>query len=77
MGQGFPDCEAMRRVDARTGRWERVRIELEFRSSNFLRHGHNPRGCDLIVCREHDWARCPLEVIELRKVFQSGGERAA
>src|SRR5258706_386413 len=26
----FPDCEAKRLVDARTGRWEKCRIEFEF-----------------------------------------------
>lgn len=64
---GFPDCEGKRRVSAE--RWERVRIEFEYRSRNFVRHQHDPRGCDLIVCWEHDWAECPLEVIELKSVI--------
>ena len=64
---GFPDCEAMREV-AR-GVWQRVRIEFEFESRNFLRHGHRIEGCDGIVCWKHNWKECPLEVIELRKVF--------
>ena len=66
----FPDCEAMRRV-AR-GQWQRVRIEFEFESRNFLKHGHNPKGCDLIVCWTDNWPERPknLEVIELRKVLR-------
>ncbi len=66
---GFPDCEAKRRIDSKKDHWERVRIEFEYRSSNFLEHGHNSTKCDLIVCWEHDWKDCPIEVIELKKVL--------
>jgi Homing endonuclease associated repeat len=60
----FPDCEAMRVVDGK--RMQRVRIEFEYESRNFLRHMHEPAGCDLIVCWEHNWPECPLEVVELK-----------
>jgi len=60
----FPDCTARRRVAG--GRWESVRIEFEFRSRSFREHGHDAAGCDVIVCWEHDWADCPLEVLALR-----------
>jgi len=63
---GFPDCEAMRVV--RNGRLRPVKIEFEYESRNFYAHMHDPKGCDLIVCWEHNWEECPLEVIELRKV---------
>jgi len=66
---GFPDCEAKRRIDSKKDHWERVRIEFEYRSSNFREHGHNPTKCDLIVCWEHDWKDCPIEVVELKKVL--------
>jgi hypothetical protein len=66
---GYPDCEAKRCVDQQNQRWQRVRIEFEFWSSNFKEHGHDPAGCDLIVCWEHDWVDCPLEVVELRRVI--------
>ncbi|MCU0293342.1 MAG: hypothetical protein MUF10_15345 [Thermoanaerobaculaceae bacterium] len=60
---GFPDCIARRF----TGKgWERVGIEFEFVSSNFKSHQHNPANCDIIVCWQHDWPDCPLQVIELR-----------
>ena len=62
---GFPDCEGKRAVDSKQQRWERVLIEFEFKSRNFLLHGHDPEGCDLIVCWIHDWQDCPLEVLEL------------
>jgi Homing endonuclease associated repeat len=61
---GYPDCEAMRVVGE--GRLQPVRIEFEYESRNFLRHMHDPAGCDLIVCWEHNWEDCPLEVVELR-----------
>jgi hypothetical protein len=66
---GFPDCEAKRCVNAKENRWQRVRIEFEFRSRNFLDHGHDSSGADLIVCREHNWPDCPLEVIELCSII--------
>jgi len=60
---GFPDCIARRF----TGKgWERVRVEFEFRSSSFKEHRHDPKACDIIICWQHDWADCPIEVIELR-----------
>jgi len=62
---GFPDCEARRQV--RPGRWQRVRIEIEFESRSFAAHGHDAKACDVIVCWRHNWKRCPkeLEVIEI------------
>ena len=65
----YPDCEATRCVDRKHDRWQSVRIEFEFASSNFRDHGHDPAGCDMIVCWQHDWPECPVEVIELRSVI--------
>jgi Homing endonuclease associated repeat len=75
MQTGFPDCEAWRVVGK--DRLQRVRIEIEHESRNFLRHGHDPNGCDLIVCWEHNWEECPLEVVELRKVVERSGDCAS
>ena len=71
MQSGFPDCEAKRQV--RPGRWQSVRIEFEFESRNFAKHGHRRQDCDLIVCWVHNWTECPshLEVIELSRLVQS------
>jgi hypothetical protein len=63
---GFPDVEAWRMVGP--DRQQRVGIEVEFQSRNFLVHGHDPKGCDLIVCWEHNWPDCPVEVIELKRL---------
>jgi len=65
----FPDGEAMREVAPR--RWQRVRIEFEYESRNFLAHMHPTTGCDLIVCWHHNWPECPLEVVELQKVLMA------
>jgi TusA-related sulfurtransferase len=46
--------------------WERLRVEFEYRSSDFKQRGADADRCDLIICWEHDWAGCPVEVIELR-----------
>jgi hypothetical protein len=60
----FPDCEALRRVDEAC--WQKVRIEFEYESRNFVRHRHHAAECDLIVCWNHNWPECPLEVVELK-----------
>lgn len=67
----FPDCEAMREVEA--GKWQRVKIEFEYASKNFQEHKHPLDGCDVIVCWIHNWPECPetIEVIELKKIVRA------
>ena len=62
----YPDAKARRKTHRG---WEDVWIEFEYRSSSFKVHGHDPKECDLIVCWEHDWKDCPLEVIELKSII--------
>ena len=62
---GFPDCEAKRRIKGPVESWERVLIEFEYQSKNFLDHGHDQTRCDVVVCWEHNWPECPIEVLEL------------
>ena len=52
VGRACPDCEAKRLVVEPEGvaRWERCRIEFEFRSKNFSTHHHGVEDVDLIVC---------------------------
>ncbi len=66
----YPDCEGKRCIDSQKQRWEHVLIEFEYQSSNFREHGHSPEDCDLIVCWIHDWADCPIEVLELKSQIQ-------
>jgi hypothetical protein len=63
----FPDCEAMREIEP--GRWQRILIEFEYESRNFLAHMHPAAKCDLIICWSHNWKDCPLEVLELKEAF--------
>jgi hypothetical protein len=62
----FPDCEAKRTIKG--GRQQHVKIEFEFRSRDY---DHPLAGCDIIVCWEHNWKECPLEVIELSKEIET------
>ena len=63
----FPDCEAMRVESG--GSLRRVKIEFEYKSKEFVTHGHNPNECDVIVCWKDNWKDCPqnIEVLELSK----------
>jgi hypothetical protein len=63
----FPDCVAVREMAK--GQWQDQNVEVEFESKNFLRHGHDPKKCDVIVCWVHNWPECPewIEVVELSK----------
>lgn len=74
VGTGFPDCEAKRCVSRSGDVWERVRIEFEYKSRNFLDHGHPFAECDVLVCWEHNWPDCPIEVLELRSAIESLGD---
>ena len=73
----FPDCVAKRLVDSRRRRWREVKIEFEYQSRNFHAHGHGQ--CDVIVCWEHNWPDCPIEVIELKNEIRKldSGSREA
>jgi hypothetical protein len=64
----FPDCMAKRQVAP--GKWQHLRIEFEYESKNFRLHGHDPKGCDMIVCWRHNWKECPaeIEVVELSRL---------
>ena len=77
VAQGFPDCEAKRRVKHPAQGWSPVRIEFEYVSGNFREHGHEPSLCDLIVCWEHTWKDSPLEVLELKSVLAKMSEPRA
>ncbi len=63
----YPDAKARRKTSKG---WEDVWIEFEYKSSQFKIHKHDPKECDIIVCWEHDWKECPLEVIELKSEIQ-------
>ena len=64
---GYPDCIAKRFIGK--GRWEEIKIEFEFNSSDFKRHKHDESAADMIVCWRHDWPDCPknIEILELKE----------
>lgn len=70
--QGYPDCTGIRCLGK--GRWERISIEFEYRSSSF---DHDPKGCDIIVCWEDDLSskrknELPgIEIIELSTLINT------
>jgi hypothetical protein len=72
----FPDCVAVREMAK--GQWQDQNVEVEFESKNFLKHGHDPKKCDVIVCWVHNWPECPewIEVVELRKEIAKIAETA-
>ncbi|MCP4580267.1 MAG: hypothetical protein GY839_01520 [candidate division Zixibacteria bacterium] len=55
-----------RRVDAG---WERVKISLSFKSSEFS--NGSPDDGDLLICWHHDWPDCPLKTFELKALFEN------
>ena len=67
---GFPDCIARRFIGKG---WERVTIEFELYSKNFLVHKHDHKECDIIVCWEDNWKQIPseyeIEIIELKSLI--------
>lgn len=65
----FPDCEGKRCLNPEGTKWQHVRIEFEYKSSNFFEHGHDANECDLIICWIHDWADTPIEVLELKSAL--------
>ena len=76
--EGFPDAigRIRQKVGGREG-WVRKRIEFEYESSQFRKHKHKPSECDLVICWEHDWTDCPVEVISLKDVIGSLAGRAS
>jgi hypothetical protein len=68
LGTAFPDAEVKRRDGSG---WRRMRVEFEHQSRNFRAHGHDPAGCDLIVCWEHNWPDCPVDILELRSALKT------
>lgn len=70
--QGYPDCTAIRYIGK--GKWERINIEFEYKSSNF---DHDPDKCDVLVCWEDDLeegkrtALKGLEIIALKSIINT------
>lgn len=42
-----------------------VRVEFEYKATNFRAHKHDPTAVDLIICWEDDWPTAPIPVLSL------------
>ncbi|HKD80927.1 MAG TPA: hypothetical protein VKH81_14615 [Candidatus Angelobacter sp.] len=71
----FPDGEVMREVEP--GRHQRLLVEFEYESHNFVAHGHPVDGCKMIICWRHNWPECPLEVLEMKSLVEKSAVRRA
>ena len=65
----FPDCEGKRCLDVEENRWEYIRIQFEYNSSDFQIFESRKNECDIVICWKHDWDACPVEVLELNSVI--------
>lgn len=76
IGADFPDAVVEKDGQA-------YRAEFEFKAHHFIRHGHDPRACDMIICWSRGSYRGSLPVLELNDpnwhdyvpVLPSEGER--
>lgn len=61
----FPDATVL------NDKGEPEKIEFEYKSSNFLKHGHDPKQCDAIVCWEDDTDEIPekVKIVELKSAL--------
>jgi hypothetical protein len=67
----FPDCKARRLQKGQRDHFIDCLIEYEFSSLDFKKHRHDPKGCDLIICWEHNWPQCPVEVLALQQAIKN------
>lgn len=75
INKNFPDCEAKKEKVGKSGKYyEKVSIEFEYQSGNFLKHKHDTCRCNLIVCWKNNWPDCPIEVIELKEIISKANE---
>ncbi|HLP57673.1 MAG TPA: hypothetical protein VK186_02540 [Candidatus Deferrimicrobium sp.] len=65
-----PNIEGKRCTDTASDRWEKVKIDFVYKSSDFNTPGHNEMETDIIICWLHDWKDCPVEILELRSIIQ-------
>lgn len=67
----YPAADARRCIDIQNQRWEDIKIEFTFKSSDFEEQAHPEGECDMIVCWTHDRSDCPLEILELKSIINN------
>ncbi|MCX5784406.1 MAG: hypothetical protein NTX59_01825 [Elusimicrobia bacterium] len=65
VGTRFPDAYIRTKKNRK---WVTQRCEFEKSSYDFVVHGHDPKGCDMIICWKDNWKNKPkhIEIVELR-----------
>lgn len=48
---------------------QRIAVEFEYKSGNFITHGHDPAECDLVVCWSADKVLDGVEVVSLQSLL--------
>lgn len=61
----FPDAILKRKNQY--GNFSPCLAEFEFKAANYKLHNHPIKGCDLVICWENNWDRCPIEILDLKK----------
>jgi len=51
-------------------RYKMCKVEFEYKSEDFIKHRHDPQQIDMLICWEHNWKECPVEVFELKKIIE-------
>jgi len=70
--EAFPDAFGRRYTE---DKGYPVDIEFKFKSSGYRQYYRDGLICDAIVCWEHDWKDCPIEVIELKSKIKQMDKR--
>lgn len=66
----MPCFEGKRRLDGSGKKIQDVKIGVYHKSYDLKTKSGSVTDCDIIVCWEHDWNDCPVEVLELKAVLK-------
>ena len=66
----IPSADGRRCVDITNDKWEEVELEFSFKSSDLKKTIKDEPEGDIIVCWQHDWPDCPLEILELKSIIK-------
>ncbi len=50
--------------------WENINISFFVNSSDCKDYLSSDHSCDLVVCWNHDWIKCPVEILELKSTIE-------
>ena len=67
---GYPHCQGKRCFDEKKNLWEQVEIAFAYQSSDLKEENFGDHGCDIMICWNHDWSECPIDVLELSSIIE-------